>query len=49
LPRWGEVAHKILEAVLPQTVIEDLLREIEQRSALLRSYGVEVSVNGCKI
>jgi hypothetical protein len=49
LPRWGEAARMILETILPQTVIEGLLTEIEQRSALLRSHGIEVSVNGCKI
>ncbi len=49
LPRWGAAAKTILEEVLPQTVIEGLLMEIEQRSALLRSHGIEVSVNGCKI
>ena len=49
LPRWGEAAQTILEAVLPQTVIESLLMEIEQRSALLRSHGIEVSVGRCKI
>lgn len=49
LPKWSAAARTILEAVLPKTVIEGLLREIEKRSALLRSYGVEVSVGGCKI
>ena len=49
LPRWGEAARMILEEVLPQMVIEGLLAEIEKRSTLLRSYGVEVSVDGCKI
>jgi hypothetical protein len=49
LPQWGVAAHKILEEVLPQMVIEGLLAEIEKRSALLRSHGVEVSVDGCKI
>ena len=49
LPRWGEAARKILEAVLPQTVIESLLMEIEERSALLRSHGIEIRVDGCKI
>jgi hypothetical protein len=49
LPQWGAAAQAILEAVLPQTVIEGLLAEIEQRSALLRSHGTEVRVNGCKI
>lgn len=49
LPRWGAAARKILEAVLPQTVIEGLLMEIEERSALLRSHGIEVRVDGCKI
>lgn len=49
LPCWSEAARKILEEVLPQTVIEDLLTEIEKRSELLRSHGVEVSVDGCKI
>lgn len=49
LPRWSEAARTILEVVLPQTVIEDLLTQIEKRSELLRSHGVEVSVGGCKI
>lgn len=49
LPRWGEAARTILEEVLPQTVIEGLLMEIEQRSALLRSCGIEVSIDECKI
>lgn len=49
LPRWSEAAQTILEEVLPKTVIRELLREIEKRSALLRSHGVEVSVDGCKI
>lgn len=49
LPRWGEAARRILETILPQTVIEGLLTEIEQRSALLRSHGIEVSIGGCKI
>jgi hypothetical protein len=48
-PRWGEAARVILETVLPQTVIEGLLREIKQRSDLLRSHGIEVSVQRCKI
>jgi len=49
LPRWGAAAQTILEEVLPQAVIEGLLTEIEKRSALLRSHGIEVQVNGCKI
>lgn len=49
LPRWGAAARMILEAVLPQTVIEGLLAEIEERSALLRSHGIEIRVDGCKI
>ncbi len=49
LPRWGAAARTILEEVLPQAVIEGLLTEIEKRSALLRSHGIEVQVNGCKI
>ncbi len=49
LPRWGAAARTILEEVLPQTVIEGLLREIEERSALLRGHGIEVRVDGCKI
>lgn len=49
LPRWREAARTILEAVLPQTVIEGLLAEIQRRSALLRRYGIEVSVGRCKI
>jgi hypothetical protein len=42
-------ARTILEEVLPQTVIEGLLREIEERSTLLRGHGIEVRVDGCKI
>lgn len=42
LSQWGAAAQTILEAVLPQTVIEGLLMEIEKRSALLRSHGIEV-------
>lgn len=49
LPRWREAAQAMLEEVLPQTVIEDLLMQIEERGALLRSHGIEVRVNGCKI
>jgi hypothetical protein len=49
LPQWGAAAKTILEEMLPQTVIEGLMMEIEQRSALLRSHGIEVSVDGCKI
>lgn len=49
LPRWGAAARTILEEVLPQTVIEGLLMEIEERSALLRSHGIEIRVDGCKI
>lgn len=49
LPQWGVAARKILEEVLPQTVIEGLLMEIEERGALLRSYGLEVRVGRCKI
>lgn len=49
LPRWAEAARTILEEVLPQTVIEGLLTEIEERSALLRSHGIEVRVDRCKI
>lgn len=49
LPRWAVAARKILEEVLPQTVIEGLVREIEQRRALLRSHGIEVRLDGCKI
>jgi hypothetical protein len=30
-------------------VIEGLLMEIKERRALLRSHGIEVSVDGCKI
>lgn len=36
LPGWSVAARTILEEVVPQTVIEGLLMEIEQRSALLR-------------
>jgi hypothetical protein len=39
----------ILEEVLAETVIEELLMEIEERGALLRSHGIEVRVDGCKI
>ncbi|MGI8538263.1 MAG: transposase [Rubrobacteraceae bacterium] len=49
LPRWGEAARTILEEVLAETVIEGLLMEIKERRALLRSHGIEVSVDGCKI
>lgn len=49
LPQWGVAARTILETVLPQTVIEGLLIEIEQRSALLRNHGTEVHVERCKI
>lgn len=49
LPRWGEAAQTILEEVLPQTVIEGLLKEIEERSALLRSHGIEIRAERCKI
>lgn len=49
LPRWSVAARTILQEVLPQTVIEGLLMEIEQRSALLRSHGFEVRIDGCKI
>lgn len=49
LPKWGEAAQTILEAVLPQTVIEGLLKEVGRQSALLRSHGLEVRVNGCQI
>lgn len=49
LPRWGVAARTILEEVLPLTVIEGLLMEVEERGALLRSHGIDVRVNGCKI
>lgn len=49
LPRWGVAARTILEEVLPKTVIEGLLMEIEQRRTLLRSHGIEVRVDWCKI
>lgn len=49
MPRWGAAARTILEEVLPQTVIEGLLMEIEERSAMLRSHGIEMSVERCKI
>jgi len=49
LPRWGEAARTILEEVLAETVIEDLLVEIEERDALLRSHGIEIRVGRCKI
>jgi hypothetical protein len=48
-PRWGEAARKILEEVLPQTVIEGLLMEIEESATLLRSHGIEIRVDRCKI
>jgi Transposase DDE domain len=49
LPRWGEAARTILEEALAETVIEGLLMEIEERDALLRSHGIEVRVDRCKI
>lgn len=49
LPQWGEAARTILEEVLAETVIEDLLVEIEERGALLRSHGIEIRVGRCKI
>ncbi len=49
LPRWGEAAQTILEEALAETVIEGLLMEIEERGALLRSHGIEVRVDRCKI
>jgi hypothetical protein len=49
LPRWAEAARTILEEALAETVIEGLLREIEERGALLRSHGIEVRVDRCKI
>jgi hypothetical protein len=49
LPRWAEAARAILEEVLPQTVVEGLLMEIEERGALLRRHGIEVQVDRCKI
>jgi hypothetical protein len=49
LPRWLEAARTILEEVLAETVIEDLLKEIEERGTLLRRHGIEVKVDGCKI
>ncbi len=49
LPRWTEAARTILEEALAEIVIEDLLREIEERGALLRSHGIEVRVDRCKI
>lgn len=49
LPRWGEAARTILEEVLGETVTEGLLMEIEERGALLRSQGIEVRVDRCKI
>ena len=49
LPRWGEAARTILEEALAETVIEGLLMEIEERGALLRSHGIEVRVDRCKI
>jgi Transposase DDE domain len=49
LPRWAEAARALLEEVLAETVIEGLLIEIEERGALLRSHGIEVRVDRCKI
>lgn len=49
LPRWAEAARAILEEVLAETVIEGLLTEMEERGALLRSHGIEVRVDRCKI
>ena len=49
LPRWGEAARTILEEALGETVIEGILMEIEERGALLRSQGIEVRVDRCKI
>lgn len=49
LPRWAEAGRMILEEILPQTVIEGLLMDIEERTALLRSHGIEVRVDRCKI
>lgn len=49
LPRWAEAARAILEEVLAEMVIEGLLIEIEERGALLRSHGIEVRVDRCKI
>jgi Transposase DDE domain len=49
LPRWAEAARTILEEALAETVIEDLLMEIEEQDALLRRHGIEVRVDRCKI
>jgi hypothetical protein len=49
LPRWAEAARTILEEALAETVIEGLLTEIDERGALLRSHGVKVRVDRCKI
>jgi hypothetical protein len=49
LPRWGVAARTILEEVLAETVIEGLLMEIKERGALLRSHGIDVRINRCKI
>lgn len=49
LPQWDVAARTILEELLPRTVIEGLLMEIEERGALLCSHGIDVRVNGCKI
>src|SRR3982751_3408753 len=49
LPRWAEAARAILEEVLAEVGIEGLLIEIEERGALLRSHGIEVRVDRCKI
>lgn len=49
LPRWGVAARIILEEILPQTMIDGLLMEIGRRGALLRSHGIEILVDGCKI
>jgi len=48
-PRWAEAARVILEEALAETVVEGLLTDVEERGALLRSHGLEVRVNRCKI
>lgn len=49
LPRWREAARTILEEALAEWVIETLLMKIEERGALLRSHGIEVRIDRCKI
>jgi hypothetical protein len=48
-PRWTRAAKTILEEAMSEAVVEGLLREIEERGALLRRHGIEVRVDRCKI